>query len=121
MAATKAKNVLTKKKTTSKRKKKKIAYKVGDILEVESFAGPKIYKRVTELVNDTSTYTTLGEITVKGFWGSLTRRKDLYALKKHCVPYTGKEKLYKTRSFTYDWQILRVVKNKKSCKNEKNI
>ena len=116
MVTTKAKTVPTEKKTTTKRKKKKIAYKVGDILEVESFAGPKIYKRVTELVNDTSTYTTLGEIAVKGFWGSLTRRKDLHALKKHCVPYTGKEKLYKTRSFTYDWQILRIIKKAKSGK-----
>ena len=93
-----------------KKRRKKVKYKVGDILEVESFAGPKVYKKVNELVNETSTYTTLGTINVKGFWGSFTRRKDIYALKKQCVPYTGKEKLSKTRSFTYDWQILRVIK-----------
>jgi len=99
-------------------KKKKISYKIGDILEVESFAGPKVYKRVTELANNTTKYKSkhLGTITVKGFWGSLTRRKDLQALKKNCVPYTGKEKLSKTRSFSYDWQILRVVKKAKSGK-----
>jgi len=94
------------------KKRKKISYKVGDILEVESFAGPKVYKKVTELVEKTTEYKSehLGTITVRGFWGSLTRRRDLQALKKNCVPYTGKEKLSKTRSFTYDWQILRVVK-----------
>ena len=49
-------------------------------------------------------------IEVKGFYGCFVRRKDLYALKKSCIPYTGKEKLNKTEGFTFDWHILRVVK-----------
>tara|TARA_R110000824_G_scaffold285360_1_gene473560 strand:+ start:88 stop:402 length:315 start_codon:yes stop_codon:yes gene_type:complete len=101
----------------TKKKGKDISYEIGDILEVESFAGPKIYKRVTELVNNTTKYKSkhLGTITVKGFWGVLTRKKDLIALKRACVPHTGKEKLSKCRSFTYDWAILRVVKKAKGC------
>jgi len=94
------------------KRRKKVRYSIGDIIEVESFAGPKVYKRVTELVNRTTKYKSkhLGTITVRGFWGVLTRRKDLVALKKSCVPYTGKEKLSNCRSFSYDWSILRVVK-----------
>jgi hypothetical protein len=100
------------------KKGEEISYEIGDLLEVESFAGPKIYKRVTELVNETTKYKSkhLGTITVKGFWGVLTRRKDLLALKKACVPHSGKEQLSKCRSFTYDWAILRVVKKAKGGK-----
>lgn len=90
-------------------KKNKIKYNVGDILEVESFAGPKIHKKVLEKENKTS--TMFGEeINVVGFRGCFVRRKDILALKKSCVPYTGSEKPSKTTSWTYDWQILRVVK-----------
>jgi hypothetical protein len=103
----------------SKKRDKKIRYRVGDILEVETFAGPKIYKKVKKKINTTSEYTTLGKITVNGFEGAFVRRTDLYALKKQCVGYTGKEVLSKTISFTYDWQIIRVVKKalKKGVKN----
>jgi hypothetical protein len=102
----------TTKVTTKKRKKKKklVKYNVGDTIEVESFAGPRIYQKVLEKVKSVSEYSSLGKIVVKGCWGRLVRRKDLYALKKHCVPYTGKEKLSKTKSFSYDWQVIRVVK-----------
>jgi hypothetical protein len=47
---------------------------------------------------------------VKGFEGSFVRRKDLYALREMCVPYTGKEKLSKTKSFTFDREIIRMIK-----------
>jgi hypothetical protein len=88
-----------------------ITYNVGDVLEVETPAGPKIYQRVKKKVN----YKTkiIGEeIHVLGFEGSFTRRKDLYALKKSCVPYSGNEKLNKCISFSYDYQIIRVVRRK---------
>ncbi len=94
----------------TKKRNKKIKYRVGDIVEVETFAGPKIYKKVKKKINTTSEWTTLGKITVEGFEGAFVRRKDLYALKNKSVPYTGKEVLNKTMSFTYDWQIIRVVK-----------
>jgi len=98
---------------TKKNKKNKINYKVGDILEVESFAGPKVYKKVSKIINRVIEWQS-GEIThLKGFEGSFVRRKDLYALKKKCVPYTGKEKLSKTNSFTFDWCIIRVIKRAK--------
>jgi len=108
-------------KATKKKKRKKIVYNVGDIIEVDSFAGPKIYKRVTELVNETSKYKSkhLGTINVRGCWGVLIRRKDLMALKRACVPYTGKEKLSKCRSFTYEWSILRDVKKAKRQANKR--
>ena len=100
------------------KKKKKINYNVGDIIEVESFAGPKIYKKVIELEDRTTKWKSehLGTIRVRGAWGVLTRRKDLIALKKNCVPYSGKEKLSKCKSFSFDWQIIRVVK--RASKNE---
>ena len=100
-------------KVTTKKKKKKtklVKNSVGDTIEVESFAGPRVYQKVLEKVKQTSKYSSIGKVVVKGCWGKLVRRKDLYALKKHCVPYTGKEKLSKTKSFSYDWQVIRVVK-----------
>jgi hypothetical protein len=111
---------MTKQKNLKKKnsKTKKIKYKVGDILLCESFAGPKIYKKVLEKIHTKTKWTSLiGKdekeiIEVNGFNGCFVRRKDLYALKKSAVPYTGKEKLSKTESFTFDWQILRVIKKK---------
>ena len=94
----------------ARKNKKLIKYNVGDIIEVESFAGPKVYKKVLEKVKQASEYSSLERVVVNGCWGNFVRRKDLYALKKHCVPYTGKEKLSKTKSFSYDWQVVRVVK-----------
>jgi len=99
-------------KTTKKRKKKKklVKYNVGDTIEVESFAGPRVYQKVLEKVKSVSEYSNLGKVVVNGCWGRFVRRKDLQALKKQAVPYTGKEKLSKTKSFTYNWQVLRVIK-----------
>jgi|7_EtaG_2_1085326.scaffolds.fasta_scaffold17486_3 hypothetical protein len=90
----------------------KIKYNVGDVIEVSSAAGPKVYKRVLKKVNRKS---TIGEeeIHVVGFEGCFVRRKDLHALKKACVPYNGNEKLKDCVSFTFDWEILRKVRGKK--------
>ena len=88
-----------------------ITYNIGDVLEVESPAGPKVYQRVKKKVNY-KTKISGEEIHVLGFEGCFTRRKDLYALKKSCVPYSGNEKLNKCISFSYDHQIIRVVRRK---------
>tara|TARA_B100001029_G_scaffold167756_1_gene161213 strand:- start:648 stop:941 length:294 start_codon:yes stop_codon:yes gene_type:complete len=91
-------------------KNKKIKYNVGDILEVETFAGPKIHKKVSNII-DRKTEWKDGSVThLKGFDGTFVRRKDLYSLRNNCVPYTGKEVLKKTVSFTFDWQIIKVIK-----------
>tara|TARA_B100000131_G_scaffold168602_1_gene162996 strand:+ start:12713 stop:13027 length:315 start_codon:yes stop_codon:yes gene_type:complete len=98
--------------------KKNISYDVGDILEVNTFAGVKIYKKVIKKVQTKSLWTSLSdsskkdEVEVRGFEGCFVRRSDLYALKKMSVPYSGKEKLSKTISWTYDGQIIRKVKDK---------
>ena len=88
---------------------KKVKYKVGDILLVNSFAGPKVYKKVLKIINKEF---TLGgkKDTLMGFEGCFVRRKDLIALKKMCVPYTGREKLKEQISFTYDFQIIKKIK-----------
>ena len=91
------------------KKKNKIKYNVGDILEVETFAGPKIHKKVIKKVNKSSVWSN-ETINVVGFEGCFVRRKDLLALKKNSVPYTGKEKPSKTISWTYDWQIIKVIR-----------
>jgi len=104
----------TQQKSTKKRKT--VKYNVGDVLEVETFAGPKIHTKVLRKIHTKSKWSSPSDkrkkevVEVKGFYGCFVRRKDLYALKKACVPYTGKEKLNKTEGFTYDWHILRVVK-----------
>tara|TARA_A100001011_G_scaffold396794_1_gene495839 strand:- start:4671 stop:4943 length:273 start_codon:yes stop_codon:yes gene_type:complete len=88
---------------------KKIKYEVGDILLVSSFAGPKVYKKVLKKIN--KEFTLIGKKdTLVGFEGCFVRRKDLIALKKMCVPYTGKEKLRDQISFVYDFQILKKIK-----------
>jgi len=100
----------------SKKKKGTSKYAVGDVLEVKSFAGPIVHKRVLEKVCRRGEWKSLlkddkPEVTVvKGFTGCFTRKKDILALKKQSVPYTGKERPSKTKSFTYDWQILRIIK-----------
>tara|TARA_B100000131_G_scaffold321231_1_gene371367 strand:+ start:6726 stop:7022 length:297 start_codon:yes stop_codon:yes gene_type:complete len=87
----------------------KIKYNLGDILEVKTFAGPKIYQKVKNIF-DYKTKISGEDVHVKGFEGSFTRRKDLYALKKSSVPYSGNEKLSSCISFTYDYQIIKVIK-----------
>jgi hypothetical protein len=97
----------------------KIKYKVGDVLEVETFAGPRIHKKVLDKVHTKTEWTSLTDsdkkeiVEVKGFDGCFVRREDLHALKKACVPYTGKEKLSKTNSWTYDDQIIKIIKRGK--------
>ena len=85
-----------------------IDYQIGDVLEVETFAGVNILTKVKKMINKKS---KLGEeeIIVKGFEGSFVRRKDLISLKKRSVPYTGKEVLKDTISFTYDSQIVKLI------------
>lgn len=92
--------------------KKNIKYKVGDTLKVETFAGPTIYQKVISIINRESKFGN-EVVLVKGFEGRFVRRSDLYALKKHSVPYSGKEKLSDCISFTYDYQIISKIKNKK--------
>ena len=98
--------------------KNKLSYDVGDIIEVDTFAGIKIHQKVLSKVCRKTKWTSLSDslkketIETKGFKGCFVRRKDLYALKKMCVPYTGKEKLSKTISWNFDFQIIRVVKRK---------
>jgi len=90
--------------------KNNISYQVGDILEVKTAAGPKVYKKVKKIIDRVTEWQDGEVIHLKGFEGSFVRRKDLYALKKMCVPYTGKEKLSNTNSFTFNWEILRIIK-----------
>lgn len=87
-----------------------IKYDIGDILEVSTFAGTNVYKKVIKTVDRTTKWQSGEETRVKGFEGVFVRRKDLYALRELCVPYTGKEKLSKTKSFTFDWQIISLKK-----------
>lgn len=92
-----------------------IKYKVGDTLEVSSFAGPKVYIKVLKL-EDRKSKISGEEIHVVGFKGCLVRRNDLLTLKKHGVPYTGKEPLKSCISFTYDWQVInKITKRKKGA------
>tara|TARA_Y100000034_G_scaffold128583_1_gene183481 strand:- start:520 stop:861 length:342 start_codon:yes stop_codon:yes gene_type:complete len=106
-------------KKTTKRRKKAIKYNVGDVLEVKTFAGPIIQKRVLKKIHTKTKWGSLSAhnkkeiIEVKGFEGCFVRRKDLYALKEACVPYSGKEKLSKTESFTFDWEIIRIIRKAK--------
>ncbi len=91
-------------------KKTKVRYQVGDILEVKTFAGPTVYKKVLSITDRTTKWKDETVTRTKGFEGCFLRRKDLLSLKKAHVPYTGREVLKKTISFTYDWQIIRLIK-----------
>ncbi len=93
-----------------------VKYEVGDIVQVETFAGPKVYKKVVKKIDTTTSYKSdfLGDIRVKGFDGVFTRKKDILALKRMCVPYSGRERPSKVQSFTYDWQIIKIVKKRGS-------
>ena len=95
-------------------------YNIGDVLEVKTFAGVNIHKKVVKKVNSKSEWSSLSDskkkdiVVVKGFEGCFVRRKDLYALKKNSVPYSGKENLSKTISWTYDHQIIRIIRRGKN-------
>ncbi len=96
---------------------KKINYSIGDILEVESFAGKNIQKKVLKKIDYVSQFGK-EKVHVIGFEGCFVRRRDLIALKKSSVPYSGKEKLSECISFTYDWQIVKKIKpssSKRRC------
>jgi len=64
---------------TSKKKKtkKEFRVKVGEIYLAESFAGPKVYKKIVSVDEEE-----------KGWYTAiLVRQKDIDALREGCVPY----------------------------------
>ena len=90
---------------------KKMKYSVGDILLCKSFAGPVVRKRVLKKINRPSGFKKDKEsgIRIVGFEGCFTRKSDMMKLKEACVPYSSKDKPSKCVSFTYDWQIIKVI------------
>jgi|TARA_R110001583_G_scaffold16234_3_gene66098 hypothetical protein len=90
---------------------KKIKYSVGDIILCKSFAGPEVKLRVINKVNRLSGLKADNDSGVKllGFEGCFVSRSDMMKLKDACVPYSKKDKPSACISFTYDWQIIRVV------------
>jgi len=74
-------------------------YKVGDIVLVESFAGPKVWTRLKERL-----------LKPKDFWGAdgwnaqIIHKKDVDILRAHGVPYKKKEKPI---VFVFDWHIIK--------------
>ena len=74
-------------------------YKVGDIVLVESFAGPKVWVKLKERI-----------LKPKDFWGAdgwdaqLIYKKDVDKLRNNGVPYKrGKKPLV----FVFDWHIIK--------------
>ena len=74
-------------------------YKVGDIVLVKSFAGPKVHVRLKKRV-----------IKPKNFWGAdgwdaqIIYKKDIDNLRTHGVPYKKGEKPI---VFVFDWHIIK--------------
>ena len=74
-------------------------YKVGDVVLVESFAGPKVQVRLKERL-----------LKPKDFWGAdgwdaqLIYKKDVDSLRKNGVPY---KKDSKPVVFVFDWQMIK--------------
>jgi len=74
-------------------------YKVGDVVLVESFAGPKVQVRLEERL-----------LKPKDFWGAdgwdaqLIYKKDVDSLRKNGVPY---KKDSKPVVFVFDWQMIK--------------
>ena len=74
-------------------------YKVGDVVLVESFAGPKVRVRLKERV-----------LKPKDFWGAdgwdaqIIYKKDVDILRKNGVPY---KKGAKPLVFVFDWQMIK--------------
>lgn len=93
-----------------------LKYKVGDIVETSTFAGPKVHIKVSKLVDRKSSWNSLDSkdskdiVHVNGFYGHFVRRKDVLALKKAAVPYTGKERPKDVEGFTFDWQVTKIIK-----------
>ena len=77
-------------------------YKVGDIVLVESFAGPKVYVKLKKRV-----------LKPKKGWGAdgwdaqLIYKKDVDNLRKNGVPYKKDDKPI---VFIFDWQIIKKRK-----------
>ena len=74
-------------------------YKVGDVVLVESHAGPKVWVRLKKRI-----------LKPKDFWGAdgwdaqIIYKKDVDALRQHGVPY---KKGVKPMVFVFDWQMLK--------------
>ena len=74
-------------------------YKVGDVVLVDSFAGPKVRVRLKERL-----------LKPKDFWGAdgwnaqLIYKKDVDSLRQSGVPYKKDEK---PMVFVFDWQIIK--------------
>lgn len=102
-----------------KSKDQNIEYKVGDILNVKTFAGPVVKQKVLRKINRKSKWTSLSDskkkeiVEVNGFEGCFVDKRDIIELKNHCVPYTGKEKPSEVESFTFDYHIVGHAKDKK--------
>ena len=63
----------------NKKKKKDISLSIGDIVLVQTFAGPKVYEKITSLENED-----------KGWYESiLVRQKDIDALREASIPYNN--------------------------------
>jgi len=74
-------------------------YKVGDVVLVDSFAGPKVRVRLKERL-----------LKPKDFWGAdgwnaqLIYKKEVNSLRKNGVPY---KKDSKPVVFVFDWQMIK--------------
>jgi len=74
-------------------------YKVGDVVLVESFAGPKVWVRLKERV-----------LKPKDFWGAdgwnaqLIYKKDVDSLRQNGVPY---KEGTKPTVFVFDWHMIK--------------
>ena len=74
-------------------------YKAGDIVLVESFAGPKVRVRLKERI-----------LKPKDFWGAdgwnaqIIYKKDVDVLRQNGVPY---KKGDKPLVFVFDWQLIK--------------
>ena len=74
-------------------------YKVGDVVLVESHAGPKVRVRLKKRI-----------LKPKNFWGAdgwdaqIIYKKDVDALRQSGVPYKKDEKPI---VFVFDWQLIK--------------
>jgi len=74
-------------------------YKVGDVVLVESFAGPEVWVKLKKRI-----------LKPKDFWGAngwdaqMIYKKDVNSLRKNGVPY---QKDSKPVVFVFDWQIIK--------------
>ena len=77
-------------------------YKVGDVVLVESFAGPKVRVRLKERI-----------LKPKDFWGAdgwnaqIIYKKDVDILRQNGVPY---KKDAKPIVFVFDWHIIKRIR-----------